>query len=175
MAPTNRWRSPALASSALLPGSRLGRRQPSTMPADDLGVRKARSGAARGDRPPVPPNRPLGEMHRRPTALTIIDIAWRCPRVLGDTVIRQNHVGDQFQFGMLLAYLEEQPSTPRPMHDLDTLYRAAKNCRTISEFADRARELVVKLQVGDLTACAQDPLELEISCRPARRSTTCPA
>lgn len=70
---------------------------------------------------------------------------------LGDTVIRQNHVGDWgTQFGMLLAYLQEQPATSDELSDLEDFYRAAKKRFDESEeFADRARGLVVKLQAGD--------------------------
>ncbi|MFK7701051.1 arginine--tRNA ligase [Pseudomonas caspiana] len=70
---------------------------------------------------------------------------------LGDTVIRQNHVGDWgTQFGMLLAYLQEQPATSDELSDLEDFYRAAKKRFDESEeFADRARGLVVRLQAGD--------------------------
>lgn len=51
------------------------------------------------------------EMHVGHLRSTIIgDAVARVLEFLGDTVIRQNHVGDWgTQFGMLLAYLEEQP------------------------------------------------------------------
>ena len=70
---------------------------------------------------------------------------------LGDTVIRQNHVGDWgTQFGMLLAYLQETPATSDELADLENFYRAAKGRFDESEeFAERARALVVKLQAGD--------------------------
>jgi len=70
---------------------------------------------------------------------------------LGDTVIRQNHVGDWgTQFGMLLAYLQETPATSDELSDLENFYRAAKGRFDESEeFAERARGLVVKLQAGD--------------------------
>jgi arginyl-tRNA synthetase len=70
---------------------------------------------------------------------------------LGDTVIRQNHVGDWgTQFGMLLAYLQEKPTTSDELSDLENFYRAAKGRFDESpEFAERARGLVVKLQAGD--------------------------
>lgn len=70
---------------------------------------------------------------------------------LGDTVIRQNHVGDWgTQFGMLLAYLQETPATSDELSDLENFYRAAKGRFDESEaFAERARALVVKLQAGD--------------------------
>ncbi|MDB5983204.1 MAG: arginine--tRNA ligase, partial [Pseudomonas sp.] len=70
---------------------------------------------------------------------------------LGDTVIRQNHVGDWgTQFGMLLAYLQEKPTTSDELSDLENFYRAAKGRFDESpEFAERARGLVVQLQAGD--------------------------
>lgn len=70
---------------------------------------------------------------------------------LGDTVIRQNHVGDWgTQFGMLLAYLQEKPTTSDELADLENFYRAAKHRFDESpEFAERARALVVQLQAGD--------------------------
>ena len=70
---------------------------------------------------------------------------------LGDTVIRQNHVGDWgTQFGMLLAYLQEKPTTSDELSDLENFYRAAKGRFDESpEFAERARGLVVQLQAGE--------------------------
>src|SRR5690606_2335633 len=93
------------------------------------------------------------EMHVGHLRSTIIgDAVGRVLEFLGDTVIRQNHVGDWgTQFGMLLAYLEENPaSAEAELSDLEQFYRAAKQRFDDSEaFADRARELVVKLQAGD--------------------------
>lgn len=93
------------------------------------------------------------EMHVGHLRSTIIgDAVARVLEFLGDTVIRQNHVGDWgTQFGMLLAYLEEQPvDAQAELHDLEVFYRAAKQRFDESEaFANRARELVVKLQAGD--------------------------
>ncbi|MDY3199178.1 MAG: arginine--tRNA ligase, partial [Pseudomonadaceae bacterium] len=53
------------------------------------------------------------EMHVGHLRSTIIgDAVARVLEFLGHTVIRQNHVGDWgTQFGMLLAYLEENPAT----------------------------------------------------------------
>ncbi len=116
------------------------------------------------------------EMHVGHLRSTIIgDAVARVLEFLGDTVIRQNHVGDWgTQFGMLLAYLEEQPvDAEAELHDLEVFYRAAKKRFDESpEFADRARELVVKLQAGDPTACACGPASTRFPCRTARRSTT---
>ena len=93
------------------------------------------------------------EMHVGHLRSTIIgDAVGRVLEFLGDEVIRQNHVGDWgTQFGMLLAYLEENPSSAETeLSDLEQFYRAAKKRFDESEaFATRARELVVKLQAGD--------------------------
>jgi len=93
------------------------------------------------------------EMHVGHLRSTIIgDAIGRVLEFLGDTVIRQNHVGDWgTQFGMLLAYLEENPAAAESeLADLEQFYRAAKKRFDDSaEFADRARALVVKLQAGD--------------------------
>lgn len=93
------------------------------------------------------------EMHVGHLRSTIIgDGVARVLEFLGDTVIRQNHVGDWgTQFGMLLAYMQENPAVAESeLADLEGFYRAAKKRFDDSpEFADRARELVVKLQAGD--------------------------
>ncbi|MEK1941651.1 MAG: arginine--tRNA ligase [Pseudomonas sp.] len=93
------------------------------------------------------------EMHVGHLRSTIIgDGVSRVLEFLGDTVIRQNHVGDWgTQFGMLLAYLQENPETSETeLSDLEGFYRAAKGRFDESlEFADRARELVVQLQAGE--------------------------
>ncbi|SEN86624.1 arginyl-tRNA synthetase [Pseudomonas sp. NFACC39-1] len=92
------------------------------------------------------------EMHVGHLRSTIIgDGVARVLEFLGDTVIRQNHVGDWgTQFGMLMAYLQENPVTSDELSDLENFYRAAKQRFDESpEFADRARGLVVKLQAGD--------------------------
>ncbi len=92
------------------------------------------------------------EMHVGHLRSTIIgDAVARVLEFLGDNVIRQNHVGDWgTQFGMLMAYLEENPITSDELSDLENFYRAAKKRFDESEaFADRARGLVVKLQAGD--------------------------
>lgn len=71
---------------------------------------------------------------------------------LGDNVIRQNHIGDWgTQFGMLIAYLEEQEETASTnLKDLEQFYKAAKAHFDADEaFADKAREYVVKIQSGE--------------------------
>lgn len=98
------------------------------------------------------------EMHVGHLRSTIIgDAVGRVSEFLGDTVIRQNHVGDWgTQFGMLLAYMEEHPNhAENQLSDLENFYRAAKKRFDESpEFATKAREMVVKLQAGD-EACAK--------------------
>jgi len=93
------------------------------------------------------------EMHVGHLRSTIIgDGVSRVLEFLGDTVIRQNHVGDWgTQFGMLMAMLEDNPDMLKSaLSDLEDFYRAAK--KRFDEdpaFADRARKLVVDLQAGD--------------------------
>ena len=97
------------------------------------------------------------EMHVGHLRSTIIgDGVARVLEFLGDEVIRQNHVGDWgTQFGMLMAYLQENPITSDELSDLENFYRAAKQRFDESEeFADRARGLVVKLQAGDAECLA---------------------
>ncbi|MDZ3994242.1 arginine--tRNA ligase [Pseudomonas sp. Teo4] len=115
-----------------------------------LGVRKA--GAA--EKVVIDMSAPnlAKEMHVGHLRSTIIgDSVARVLEFLGDQVIRQNHVGDWgTQFGMLLAYLEENPITSDELSDLENFYRAAKKRFDESEeFATCARGLVVKLQAGD--------------------------
>jgi len=71
---------------------------------------------------------------------------------LGDDVVRQNHIGDWgTQFGMLIAYLElkgEDGSVS--LKDLEQFYKDAKAEFDKDEnFANKAREYVVKIQSGD--------------------------
>ena len=72
---------------------------------------------------------------------------------LGDEVIRQNHIGDWgTQFGMLIAYLEEQNTdgNTQELKDLEQFYKDAKVRFDESEvFANKARDYVVKIQSGD--------------------------
>lgn len=81
----------------------------------------------------------------------------------GDTVIRQNHMGDWgTQFGMLIAELEDQliatesataEATESPhlaLADLEIFYQQAKaHFDADPDFATKARDYVVKLQSGD--------------------------
>ena len=93
------------------------------------------------------------EMHVGHLRSTIIgDAVARVLEFLGDSVIRQNHVGDWgTQFGMLLAFMEANPAAAESeLADLEGFYRAAKKCFDDSPgFAERARELVVQLQAGE--------------------------
>jgi arginyl-tRNA synthetase len=71
---------------------------------------------------------------------------------LGDEVIRQNHIGDWgTQFGMLIAYLEEKDEDGSvSLKDLEQFYKDAKARFDEDEnFANKAREYVVKIQSGD--------------------------
>ena len=94
------------------------------------------------------------EMHVGHLRSSIIgDAVVRALEFKGHNVIRQNHVGDWgTQFGMLLAYMEEQQNNGEALDlaDLEGFYRASKGRFDESEeFANRARELVVALQSGD--------------------------
>jgi arginyl-tRNA synthetase len=94
------------------------------------------------------------EMHVGHLRSSIIgDAVVRALEFQGHTVIRQNHVGDWgTQFGMLLAFMEEQQDSDESLGlaDLEVFYRASKQRFDESEeFAARARELVVALQSGD--------------------------
>jgi len=93
------------------------------------------------------------EMHVGHLRSTIIgDCVANVLTILGNNVIRQNHVGDWgTQFGMLLAYLaQHENNLERELSDLEQFYRAAKlQFDQSAEFAHLAREMVVKLQSGD--------------------------
>ncbi len=98
------------------------------------------------------------EMHVGHLRSSIIgDSIARVLRHLGHTVIAQNHVGDWgTQFGMLVAYMvEQQENAEFELADLEQFYRSAKiRFDESAEFADTAREYVVKLQGGDETVLA---------------------
>jgi len=96
------------------------------------------------------------EMHVGHLRSTIIgDSVARVLQYLGNHIIRQNHMGDWgTQFGMLIAELEElvgeEQQVGLELADLEAFYRRAKlHFDKSAEFADRAREYVVKLQSGD--------------------------
>ncbi|WP_392565621.1 arginine--tRNA ligase [Utexia brackfieldae] len=100
------------------------------------------------------------EMHVGHLRSTIIgDATVRTLEFLGHHVIRANHVGDWgTQFGMLIAYLEKmqnEHAEDMALSDLETFYRAAKKYYDEdAQFAEKARNYVVKLQGGD-AYCAQ--------------------
>ena len=76
---------------------------------------------------------------------------------LGDEVIRQNHIGDWgTQFGMLIAYLEMKGEDGSVgLKDLEQFYKDAKSeFDADADFANKAREYVVKIQSGD-THCLE--------------------
>ncbi len=97
------------------------------------------------------------EMHVGHLRSTIIgDSVVRALEFRGDTVIRQNHMGDWgTQFGMLIAHLEDLLKQGIDLEsvalaDLETFYRDSKTRFDDEDgFADRARDYVVKLQSGD--------------------------
>lgn len=97
------------------------------------------------------------EMHVGHLRSTIIgDAVVRVLEFLGHKVIRCNHIGDWgTQFGMLIAHLEElmrdNPDVlESELSDLEEFYRQSKQkYDSDEEFAERARNYVVKLQGGD--------------------------
>ncbi|MDA8664192.1 arginine--tRNA ligase, partial [Porticoccaceae bacterium] len=96
------------------------------------------------------------EMHVGHIRTTIIgDCLARVLEHQGHNVIRQNHMGDWgTQFGMLIAELEiqldEGDNAELALNDLEVFYQQAKqHFDRDPEFANRAREYVVKLQSGD--------------------------
>lgn len=97
------------------------------------------------------------EMHVGHLRSTIIgDAVVRTLEFLGHKVIRCNHIGDWgTQFGMLIAHLEElmrdNPDVlESELSDLEEFYRQSKQkYDSDEEFAERARNYVVKLQGGD--------------------------
>jgi len=96
------------------------------------------------------------EMHVGHLRSTIIgDAVVKALEFRGDTVIRQNHMGDWgTQFGMLIAHLSDKLASDEvaetALSDLENFYREAKVRFDEEEgFADRARADVVKLQSGD--------------------------
>ncbi len=94
------------------------------------------------------------QMHVGHLRSTIIgDTLANLLQFMGESVIRQNHIGDWgTQFGMLIAYLEELgEGTEGTLKDLEQFYKDAKKRFDEDEFfANRAREYVVKLQSGDV-------------------------
>ena len=96
------------------------------------------------------------EMHVGHIRSTIIgDSLARLLEFQGHHVIRQNHVGDWgTQFGMLIAELEEHLASNQSaniaLKDLEKFYQQSKKHFDEDEnFAQKARDYVVKLQGGD--------------------------
>lgn len=103
------------------------------------------------------------ELHVGHLRSTIIgDSIARVLEFLGHDVLRRNHVGDWgTQFGMLLAHLQDvcpqalQPGSHVDLGDLVVFYREAKKrFDEDSEFKERARNEVVRLQSGEAHAVA---------------------
>ena len=104
------------------------------------------------------------EMHVGHLRSTIIgDAVARVLEFQGHKVIRQNHVGDWgTQFGMLIAHMVSMAEqhggvsgVAPQLADLETFYREAKKrFDDEPQFADTARDYVVKLQSGDAECLA---------------------
>ncbi len=98
------------------------------------------------------------QMHVGHLRSTIIgDSICRTLESLGHNVIRQNHIGDWgTQFGMLTYYLDDMrlkqfgDTDNLEIPDMEQFYKKAKKLfDTDTEFANRSREYVVKLQSGE--------------------------
>ena len=95
------------------------------------------------------------EMHVGHLRSTIIgDALARTLEALGYEVMRQNHVGDWGTgFGMLVAHLrdvEQGDGGREELRDLERFYQEARRRFAEDEaFAERARDVVVRLQRGD--------------------------
>jgi len=94
------------------------------------------------------------QMHVGHLRSTIIgDCFTRVLRAQGHTVIPQNHIGDWGrQFGMLVEQILDEglDASSLDLPGAEALYqRANTHLKESEEFADRARERVVKLQAGD--------------------------
>ncbi|MBE1578995.1 arginine--tRNA ligase [Amycolatopsis roodepoortensis] len=93
------------------------------------------------------------EMHAGHLRSTVIgDAITRLARFAGHEVIPHNHLGDWgTPFGMLIEHLlDERPSGPYTIGDLNGFYRAARSkFESDDDFASRSRNRVVLLQSGD--------------------------
>ena len=96
------------------------------------------------------------EMHVGHLRATIVgDVIARVTEFAGHHAIRDNHVGDWgTPFGMLIEHLtdvgEDSPEADLLRTDPNVFYQAARvKFDSDTAFADRARELVVKLQSGN--------------------------
>lgn len=93
------------------------------------------------------------EMHVGHIRSTVIgDAVVRILEFLGETVVRQNHMGDWgTQFGMLIAELESvDDAETMALSDLEGFYQRSKShFDSDPDFAQKARDYVVRLQSGD--------------------------
>jgi arginyl-tRNA synthetase len=96
------------------------------------------------------------EMHIGHLRTTVIgDALVRMHTYVGDTVVRENHIGDWgTPFGMLIEHLldlgEDAAQEGVSQGDLDAFYKEARAKFDADEaFADRSRSRVVSLQSGD--------------------------
>lgn len=109
------------------------------------------------------------EMHVGHLRSSVIgDAVVKAIEATGDTVIRQNHMGDWgTQFGMLIAELEAVGEAGDiALADLETFYQQAKaHFDADTEFANTARDYVVRLQSGDAHCLALWRKFIEVSIR----------
>ena len=97
---------------------------------------------------------------------TIIgDAVARVLEALGCEVIRQNHVGDWGTgFGRLVAHLNDCGEESEQLADLERFYtEASAKFQADPAFADRARQVVVRLQQGDAETLARWRRYIDIS------------
>ncbi|KAJ3148779.1 hypothetical protein HDU86_007334 [Geranomyces michiganensis] len=114
------------------------------------------------------------EMHVGHLRSTIIgDALARAHRFAGSEVIAQNHVGDWgTQFGMLIAHVNDASTSVdlEKLQGLEALYVEAKvRFDADKDFADRARENVVKLQAGDPAMLKQWEQIVDVSLKHAQK------
>lgn len=112
------------------------------------------------------------EMHVGHLRSTIIgDAVARVLEHSGHRVYRQNHVGDWgTQFGMLLTWMDEvatdKSHLAHELSDLENFYRDAKaRFDADPQFAERARDTVVRLQSGDPTCLRRWKQFIDVSMR----------
>lgn len=95
------------------------------------------------------------QMHVGHLRSTVIgDSIARMLSLAGHKVVRQNHIGDWgTAFGKIVAYIEEQgpeQEADSSLEDLEQLYVASsRRFEEDTNFADRSREAVLKLQAHD--------------------------
>lgn len=106
------------------------------------------------------------EMHVGHLRSSVIgDCIARVLEAQGNTVLRQNHVGDWgTQFGMLLVYMQDSGEDSQELADLEEFYRSARaRFDADPAFQTRSREAVVGLQQGDAEARQQWQRFIQIS------------